>query len=115
MGGNKPSFNPELMDNRPEVYLPMGLTAEEVARRYKVTREDQDQFAYHSHRKALAAIRDGKFKEEIVPVGTVLFQQKDGGPPLRKRSSSTRTTVRVPTRRSRRWRSSSPPSTRRGP
>ena len=62
----------------------MGLTAEEVARRYKVTREDQDQFAYHSHRKALAAIRDGKFREEIVPVSTVLFQQKDGGPLLRK-------------------------------
>jgi len=35
MGGNKPSFNPELMDNRPEVYLPMGLTAEEVSRRYR--------------------------------------------------------------------------------
>ncbi len=62
----------------------MGLTAEKVARRYKVTREDQDQFAYHSHRKALAAIRDGKFREEIVPVSTVLFQQKDGGPLLRK-------------------------------
>ena len=84
MGGNKPSFNPELMENRPEVYLPMGLTAEEVARRYKVTREDQDQFAYHSHRKALAAIRDGKFREEIVPVSTVLFQQKDGEKLLRK-------------------------------
>jgi acetyl-CoA acyltransferase len=84
MGGNKPSFNPSLIDNRPEVYLPMGLTAEEVARRYKVTREDQDQFAYHSHRKALAAIRDGKFRDEIVPVSTVLFQQKDGGALLRK-------------------------------
>ncbi|HZL97155.1 MAG TPA: acetyl-CoA C-acyltransferase, partial [Terriglobales bacterium] len=83
MGGNKPSFNPDLMDTRPEVYLPMGLTAEEVARRFKVTREDQDQFAYHSHRKALAAIRDGKFREEIVPVSTVLFQQ-DGGTLLRK-------------------------------
>ncbi|HQU14043.1 MAG TPA: beta-ketoacyl synthase N-terminal-like domain-containing protein, partial [Thermodesulfobacteriota bacterium] len=84
MGGNKPSFNPDLIDNRPEVYLPMGLTAEEVARRYKVTREDQDQFAYHSHRKALEAIRGGKFKEEIVPVNTVLFRQEDGGPLLRK-------------------------------
>ncbi|HBG72914.1 MAG TPA: acetyl-CoA C-acyltransferase [Deltaproteobacteria bacterium] len=84
MGGNKPSFNPELVDTRPEVFLPMGLTAEEVARRYKVTREDQDQFAYHSHRKALAAIRDGKFREEIVPVSTVLFRQSDGGTPVRK-------------------------------
>ena len=84
MGGNKPSFNPELVDTRPEVFLPMGLTAEEVARRYKVTREDQDQFAYHSHRKALAAIRDGRFREEIVPVSTVLFRQSDGGTPVRK-------------------------------
>ena len=81
MGGNKPSFNPEIVDARPEVFLPMGLTAEEVARRYKVTREDQDQFAYHSHRKALAAIRDGRFREEIVPVSTVLFRQNDGGTP----------------------------------
>src|SRR5512145_249123 len=79
MGGNKPSFNPELIDTRPEVFLPMGLTAEEVARRYKVTRDDQDQFAYHSHRKALAAIRDGRFRQEIVPVSTVLFRQKDDG------------------------------------
>src|SRR3990172_6740495 len=59
MGGNKPSFNPELVDTRPEVFLPMGLTAEEVARRYKVTREDQDQFAYHSHRKGPPAVRGG--------------------------------------------------------
>src|SRR5512134_2823627 len=78
MGGNKPSFNGEIIDTRPEIFMPMGLTAEEVARRFKVTREDQDQFAYHSHRKAVAAIREGKFAEEIVPVSTVLFRQKDG-------------------------------------
>jgi acetyl-CoA acyltransferase len=82
MGGNKPSFNPGIIEHRPEVFLPMGLTAEEVARRYQVTREDQDQFAYHSHRKALEAIREGKFREEIVPVPTVLFREDDDGKPV---------------------------------
>jgi len=65
MGGNKPSFNPELIDNRPEIFLPMGLTAEQVVRMYKVTREDQDEFAYRSHMKAIAAIREGKFREDL--------------------------------------------------
>src|SRR4030042_743987 len=81
MGGNKPSFNPEIIDTRPEVFLPMGLTAEEVVRLYKVTREDQDEFAYRSHMKALAAIREGKFREEIVPVKTVVFAAGNGGGP----------------------------------
>ena len=84
MGGNKPSFNGEIIDTRPEIFMPMGLTAEEVARRYKVTREDQDQFAYHSHRKAIAAIAAGKFRDEIVPVNTVVFHPRDGGRPVRK-------------------------------
>jgi len=83
MGGNKPSFNPEIIENRPEVFLPMGLTAEEVARRYQVTREDQDQFAYHSHRKALAAIGEGRFREETIPVSTVVFREDDNGKPVR--------------------------------
>ena len=82
MGGNKPSFNPEIIETRPEVFMPMGLTAEQVVRKYKVTREDQDVFAYHSHMKALAAIRGGKFREEIVPVKTTLFSAKDGGKPV---------------------------------
>ena len=82
MGGNKPSFNPEIIENRPEVFMPMGLTAEQVVRKYKVTREDQDVFAYHSHMKALAAIRGGKFREEIVPVKTTLYSAKNGGRPV---------------------------------
>jgi acetyl-CoA acyltransferase len=85
MGGNKPSFHPGLIENRPEIFLPMGLTAEEVARRYKVTREDQDLFAYHSHRKALAAISEGRFREEIVPVPTVVFREGSGGKPVPER------------------------------
>ncbi|MGE5189899.1 MAG: acetyl-CoA C-acyltransferase [Gemmatimonadota bacterium] len=82
MGGNKPSFNPGLVESRPELYMPMGLTAEQVVRRYKVTREDQDAFAFHSHMKALAAIKAGKFKDEIVPVATTVYAAGDGEKPV---------------------------------
>ena len=82
MGGNKPSFNPEIVEERPEVFMPMGLTAEQVAGKYKVTRDDQDVFAFHSHRKALTAIKEGKFREEIVPVATTVYDAKDGGKPV---------------------------------
>lgn len=68
MGGYKPAPNPYLMDHLPETYMSMGHTAEEVAKRYNVTREDQDRFALESHQKALAAIQAGKFKDEIVPL-----------------------------------------------
>lgn len=68
MGGNKFSANPWLVDHCPDVYLSMGLTAENVARKYGITREQADEFALASHRKALAAIHDRKFEEEIVPV-----------------------------------------------
>ncbi|TCP66508.1 acetyl-CoA C-acetyltransferase [Baia soyae] len=71
MGGYKPSPNPTLMDSAPEVYMSMGHTAEEVSKRYNVTREDQDAFAVESHRKAFEAIQSGKFKDEIVPVTVV--------------------------------------------
>jgi acetyl-CoA acyltransferase len=84
MGGNKPSFNPEIVEGRPEIFMPMGLTAEQVVRKFKVTREDQDVFAFHSHRKALDAIREGKFREEIVPVATTVYDAKDGGRPVRR-------------------------------
>jgi acetyl-CoA acyltransferase len=52
----------------PDYYLSMGLTAEAVAKDYHVSREDQDEFSYHSHRKAIAAIQNGWFKEGILPV-----------------------------------------------
>jgi acetyl-CoA acyltransferase len=68
MGGHKISPNPWLMDHYPDSYLSMGLTAENVARKYGITREQADQFSYQSHQKALAAISSGKFKDEIVPV-----------------------------------------------
>src|SRR6202163_696585 len=68
MGGNKTSPNPWLMDNYPDAYLGMGLTAENLVRKYEITREKADEFSYGSHQKALAAIAAGKFKDEIVPV-----------------------------------------------
>src|SRR5580658_1734148 len=68
MGGNKVAPNPWLMDNYPDAYLGMGLTAENLAKKYGITREQADQFSYASHQKALAAIAAGNFKDEIVPV-----------------------------------------------
>ncbi len=68
MGGNKISPNPWLMDHYPDSYLGMGLTAENLARRYGITREQADEFSLASHQKALAAIAAGKFKDEVVPV-----------------------------------------------
>ncbi len=68
MGGNKIAPNPYLMDHYPEIYLSMGLTAENVANRYNISREEQDVFAASSHQKAAAAIKEGKFKEEILPL-----------------------------------------------
>lgn len=68
MGGNKVSPNPWLMDNYPDAYLGMGLTAENLAKKYSITREQADEFSLASHQKALAAIASGKFKDEVVPV-----------------------------------------------
>jgi acetyl-CoA acyltransferase len=68
MIGNKLSPNPYLMEHAPEIYCSMGHTAEQVAKRYGVSREVQDTFAVRSHERAVAAIKAGKFREEIVPV-----------------------------------------------
>jgi acetyl-CoA acyltransferase len=68
MGGHNIRPNPTLVDSVPDFYLNMGLTAENVARKYSVRREEADQFAYSSHQKAIAAIAAGRFKDEIVPL-----------------------------------------------
>jgi acetyl-CoA acyltransferase len=68
MGGLKPSPNPWLAENYPASLLTMGLTAERVAKHYKISREDQDAFAFESHKKALAAQSAGKFANELVTV-----------------------------------------------
>ena len=77
MGGHKVSPNPWLVENYPDAYLTMGLTAERVAQRVGITREAADEFALRSHQKALAAIQAGKFDEEIVPV-PVSFNTPNG-------------------------------------
>ncbi len=66
--GNKPSINPWLEENHPGAYMSMGLTAERVAKRYGIGREESDEFALASHKKALAAQSAGKFDDEIVSV-----------------------------------------------
>jgi acetyl-CoA acyltransferase len=68
MGGHKIAPNPALVDSYPDVYLTTGLVAENHAREASVSREEQDAFALASHQKAVAAIDDGKFKDEIVPL-----------------------------------------------
>ena len=83
MMGFRPAPNPVLVREYPQVYMGMGLTAEEVAGRYEVSREDQDAFALESHRRAAAAIDAGLFDEEIVPVerSTSGASEEGGGQP----------------------------------
>jgi acetyl-CoA acyltransferase len=68
MGGYNLSPNPSLVESYPDTYLNMGLTAENLARKYEIPREQQEEFAVRSHRKAAAAIDGGRFKDEIVPL-----------------------------------------------
>jgi len=68
MTGFRISPHPGLMETIPEVYVSMGQTAENVVKEYKVSREDMDEFAFHSHRKAGEAREAGRFKDEIVPL-----------------------------------------------
>ena len=84
MGGQKPSPNPHLAAEFPEAYESMGITSENVATRYDISREDQDAFAVQSQSRALAAIAEGRFKDEIIPVevwlngGTFVFDTDEG-------------------------------------
>ncbi|MBI3670714.1 MAG: acetyl-CoA C-acyltransferase [Acidobacteria bacterium] len=80
MGGHKISPNPWLMDHYPDSYLGMGLTAENLARKYGITRDIADQFSFESHQKALAAIAAGKFKDEVVPVEVSITALSNGRP-----------------------------------
>lgn len=68
MGGWRIVPNPKVAKEHADWYWNMGLTAEAVAKEFNVSREDQDQFSYNSHQKAIAAIKAGKFKEEIIPI-----------------------------------------------
>ena len=71
MGGMSVQPNPELVENNPEIYISMGLTAENVAQKYRVNREDQDEFAYQSHQRAISAWESGKFDSQITPIEVV--------------------------------------------
>jgi acetyl-CoA acyltransferase len=81
-GGLKPSPNPWLAEHYPAALLTMGLTAERVAHRYKISRQDQDAFAFASHQKALAAQAAGRFADELIPVtiNTAVPGNKSGKP-----------------------------------
>lgn len=80
MGGNKIAPNPWLVENYPGSYLSMGLTAERVARKYGIGREDTDRFALGSHQKAVAAQGAGRFDEEIVPVTVSISSLQNNKP-----------------------------------
>jgi acetyl-CoA acyltransferase len=89
MGGARISLNPRVVDEFPDAYIPMGNTAENVARQFNVNRADQDAFALESHKKAVAAWARGDFAAEVVPVKTRLYEgsawreitvDKDEGP-----------------------------------
>ncbi len=77
MGGNKLAPSPRLAEDHIETYTPMGITAEFVAQRFNISREDQDQFGLKSHQKAASAIKEGRFKDEIVPLKLV---EREAGP-----------------------------------
>jgi len=78
MLGYKAALNWKIAETHPEYYLNMGLTAEEVAKEYHISKEDADAFAVSSHQKAAAAIAAGRFKDEIVPVTVEEVFVKDG-------------------------------------
>ena len=79
MGGNIPTCDVPLAESYPEAYTQMGITAENIAKKYDVTREEQDKFGLMSHNRAEAAQKNGKFKDEIIPVDAVKFRtEKDG-------------------------------------
>ena len=77
--GLTPSPNPYLVEHNPQAYTSMGLTAENVAERFKISREDQDRFALSSHQKAAKAIKEGKFKEEVLPVPAKVKETMEDG------------------------------------
>lgn len=84
MGGYTFRPNPSLVESYPDYYLNMGLTAENLAKKYQITREEADEFSLKSHQKAAAAIQAGKFKEEIVPVKVSIDELDEKGKVRRK-------------------------------
>ncbi|MDQ6786675.1 MAG: acetyl-CoA C-acyltransferase [Acidobacteriota bacterium] len=83
MGGNVIRPNPELVKTYPDYYLNMGLTAEALAKKYEISREEQDEFSLRSHRRAAEAIKSGKFKDEIVSLNVRVDETDEKGRVLR--------------------------------
>src|SRR6202023_2546755 len=95
LGGNKISPNPWLVDHYPDAYINMGLGTENIARKFGITREQADQFSSDSHKKAVAAIAAGNFKEETVPVEVRITSLPNGngnGASAKSKSSPKPTT-----------------------
>ena len=84
MGGHIIRPNPHLVEHYPDFYLSMGLATENVARKYEVTREEQDEFALRSHTRAAAALDADKFKDEVVPLHVVLEDMDENGKKQRR-------------------------------
>jgi acetyl-CoA acyltransferase len=84
MSGHKFAPNPWMVDHIPQIYMGMGLTAEEVYRKYNVSREDQDAFSYRSHQNALKAQAKGRFDDEIVPLDVETTALSNGKPSTQK-------------------------------
>src|SRR5712692_8875277 len=89
MGGNKISPNPWLVDHYPDAYINMGLGTENIARKFGITREQADQFSAASHKKALAAIAAGNFKDETIPVEVKITSLPNGNGASSKPKSGT--------------------------
>ena len=84
MSGHKFAPNPWMVNHIPQIYMGMGLTAEEVYRKYGISREEQDQFSYRSHQNALRAQAEGRFDDEIVPLELETTKLANGKPATEK-------------------------------
>ena len=97
MRGNKYAPNPHLAAEWPDVFISMGLTAENVARRFEISREDQDAFSLRSHRRAAAAVREGRFTDEVMPLPVTRWEDANGRPQARQSLFSADEGVRADT------------------
>ena len=95
MGGNKVSPNPWLIDNKPDTYINMGLGTENIARKFGITREQADEFSMNSHKKAIAAIAAGNFKEETIAVEVKITSLPNGNGASSKPSPSPKPTTQT--------------------
>ena len=90
ISGHKFAPNPWFVDNHPEIYMGMGLTAEQLENRFGISREEQDAFALRSHQNALAAQQQGRFDEEIVPLEVSYTALDEKGMPVKQRTTFSR-------------------------